>query len=87
MSDCGYQWRLGVFLLEAKVTLRWSPRSAHLVFTVEYTVSSWGFSWTGGQPGVPGEVGLERAMEAYTMLLSCGGGDRALDSSSAAEAP
>jgi len=37
---------------------------------VEYTVSSWGFFWTGRLGAAPGEVGLEREMEAYTMLLS-----------------
>lgn len=50
------------------MTLRWPPRPTHLVLRMEYTVSSWGLPWTGWQGGVPGEAGLERAMEAYTML-------------------
>jgi hypothetical protein len=67
VSACG---KLRVFLLETKVTLRVSSRPTYLAFTMEYTVSSWGFPWTGRLGAVPGEVGLEREMEAYTMLLS-----------------
>lgn len=63
-----YQWKLGVFPPETEMTLRVSPRPTHLAFMMEYTVSSWGFPWTGRPGAVPGEVGLEREMEAYTML-------------------